>query len=94
VAWVAFVLLGSSFTRLTADDGQTLGEQDLQAISVTVSQFVDGVNAKDIERTMSTFATSYRDDNYENTPPWPLYQPLRSKQAMREAMESVFRCVA
>ncbi len=92
VAWVAFVLLGSVFTRLSADDGQTLSEEDLQALSATVGEFVESVNARDIERAMSAFATSYRDDNYENTPPWPLYQPLRSKQAMREALERVFVC--
>ncbi len=85
------VLIGSFTTMLWADDPVSSVEEDRKAIAELIDRYVQGVNEKDINRTMSAFAATYSDDNYDNWAPWPLYEPFRSKAALRNGFERIMR---
>lgn len=65
--------------------------QSLEEIVEIVKRFEKGINAKDIGLTMSVIAPAYSDNNLDNNPPWPLYEPFKSKDALREGFERVFK---
>jgi len=65
--------------------------ESLEEIVEIVKRFEKGINAKDIDLTMSVIASSYSDNNFDNDPPWPLHEPFKSKEALRKGFERIFK---
>lgn len=82
---VACILAPSAW----ADTGEVITEDEATTIADILNEFVQGVKGKDLKRIMSVFASTYSDSNYENCPPWPMYEPFESKEALRKGFQGV-----